>query len=45
MDILKLTSGKKETYKVQLKYSVLWEWALVIGGLTFIALGFNHSII
>ncbi|WP_144510139.1 helix-turn-helix transcriptional regulator [Bacillus sp. FJAT-22090] len=34
MEVLNLTSRKKETYKVQLKYSVLWECALGIAAIT-----------
>ncbi|MFJ8064004.1 ArsR/SmtB family transcription factor [Psychrobacillus sp. NPDC096426] len=34
MDVLNLTSRKRETYQVQLKYSVLWECALGIAAIT-----------
>lgn len=34
MDVLHLTSRKRETYEVQLKYSVLWECALGIAAIT-----------
>jgi len=39
MEVLNLTSRKRETYKVQLKYSVLWECVLGIAAIT------NTSII
>lgn len=34
MEVLNLTSRKRETYKVDLKYSVLWECALGIAAIT-----------
>lgn len=34
MDILQLTSRKRETYHVQLTYSLLWENALGIAAIT-----------
>lgn len=34
MDVLNLTSRKRETYKIQLKYSTLWECALGIAAIT-----------
>ncbi|TQR17876.1 ArsR/SmtB family transcription factor [Psychrobacillus soli] len=34
MEVLNLTSRKRETYQVQLKYSVLWECALGIAAIT-----------
>lgn len=34
MDVLNLTSRKRETYKIQLDYSVLWECALGIAAVT-----------
>ena len=34
MDVLNLTSRKRETYKIQLNYSMLWECALGIAAVT-----------
>lgn len=34
MDVLNLTSRKRETYRIQLDYSVLWECALGIAAIT-----------
>ncbi|MGV3463734.1 MAG: ArsR/SmtB family transcription factor [Heyndrickxia sp.] len=34
MDVLNLSSKKRETYKIQLNYSVLWECALGIAAIT-----------
>ena len=34
MDVLNLTSKKRETYEIQLEYSVLWECALGIAAIT-----------
>lgn len=34
MEVLRLTSRKRETYKIQLDYSVLWECALGIAAIT-----------
>lgn len=34
MDVLNLTSKKRETYQVQLKHSILWECALGIAAIT-----------
>lgn len=34
MDVLNFTSRKRETYQVQLKYSILWECALGIAAIT-----------
>ncbi|KQL52305.1 ArsR family transcriptional regulator [Heyndrickxia shackletonii] len=34
MDVLNLTSRKRKTYKIQLKYSIFWECALGIAAIT-----------
>ncbi|WP_025027782.1 ArsR/SmtB family transcription factor [Caldalkalibacillus mannanilyticus] len=34
MEVLNLTSRKRETYKIQLEYSILWECALGIAAIT-----------